>query len=162
MKSSKFEKYECKVARGVRYFETSQVLKLAEVKWGTFRHWVENDYIRPDIPAKGPGTTNGFTKENLFRILLFKKLIGVGLKRFIAAEIAYEVNLKWWADINSLKKPIYLLATGKVPPEKDKKNWRQCIKVDIAKNNKIDLSDFEVVIAMNLTKIAENIDARVV
>ena len=87
-------------------------------------------------------------------------MIGVGLNRFIAAKLANEVDLEWWADINYLKEPIYLLAVGKVPPKKDKENWRDSIEVKVALNNKIDLSDFEVVIAMNLNKIAENIDAR--
>jgi hypothetical protein len=167
MESTKFEKFEGKLVNGRLVYSTSQTLKIIEVNWATFRHWIEknadekNPYVRPDIPAEGPGTTNYFTKENLFRIALFKKLIGVGLKRFIASELANEVKLEWWADINYLKEPIYLLAVGKVPPKKDKENWRDSIEVKVALNNKIDLSDFEVVIAMNLNKIAENIDARV-
>ena len=162
MESTKFEKFESELVHGLSVYSTSKTLKIIGVPWGTFRHWVEkkNPYITPDIRAEGPGTTNYFTKENLFRIALFKKLIGVGLNRFIAAKLANEVDLEWWADINYLKEPIYLLAVGKVPPKKDKENWRDSIEVKVALNTKIDLSDFEVVIAMNLNKIAENIDAR--
>jgi hypothetical protein len=161
MDKKKFEKIESKVVRGLRVYSTPQVLKLFNFKWGAFRHWVKDGYVKPDIEAEGAGTVNYFTKENLFRIALFKKLSGFGLNRFLSSELSKEVDLEWWADINYLKEDIFLIARGEVPPIKDKEKWRDYLKVGVSLSKKIDLGEFEVTIAMNLNKIAENIDVKV-
>ena len=66
-------------------FSITEITKILDVKFETFRTWLKLRYISPTFPAPSQGKPATFTREDLYLIALFKNLIESGIKREIAA-----------------------------------------------------------------------------
>jgi hypothetical protein len=124
-----------------------------------FRQWLKLNYIKPHFKASGSGTLNYFTKYNLYTIGLFKKLIDLGLNRWISMKLAHYVDDKIWHDIHygGHHHPIYMFAYGKVDRTK---RWEDVMEISFTSTN-VELNDLEAAIVVNLSEIKKNIDKKI-
>jgi DNA-binding transcriptional MerR regulator len=86
-------------------FSTFDVLKIFKISRPRLREWMVRGFIKPTIPANGQGTKALFTKEDIYKIALFIRLIKVGFKRKQASELCCNIDFKLgvWADENLLQ-----------------------------------------------------------
>ena len=74
-------------------FYASDVTKITGVKRLRLHQWIEQGFLRPSIQeASGHGTRNIYSRADLYKIALFKKLVESGLQRKRVAEI---INTKF-------------------------------------------------------------------
>lgn len=67
-------------------FYIRHVTKITGVKRLRLHQWIERGYIKPSIQhGQKSGTPNLFSKEDLYRIELFKRLVGNGFSRELAS-----------------------------------------------------------------------------
>jgi hypothetical protein len=158
MKNKDTEKFKGRLFDGMLVFTTPQVLKIFDIKKPErFRQWLKLNYIKPHFKASGSGTLNYFTKYNLYTIGLFKKLIDLGLNRWISMKFAHEFNDRDWHDIHyDVPVPTYMFAYGKVDRTR---SWEDVMKVRYTTNVK--LQDVEAAIVVNLSEIKKNIDKKI-
>ena len=68
------------------YFTTKNIVTLGIPK-GRFREWLNSNFITPSIEkAAGPGTKSRFSRNDVYGIALFDKLLKNGLSREVASE----------------------------------------------------------------------------
>ena len=66
-------------------FQMSDVTKITKVKRDRLKMWLENGWIATSVQrASGKGSRNIFSKDDLYRIVLFKKLVESGIDRKFA------------------------------------------------------------------------------
>lgn len=69
-------------------FLLSDVIKILEIKESLLNQWINRGFIKASKPAYGSGTRNIFSIDDLCRIELFRELIGTGLTRSGASQVA--------------------------------------------------------------------------
>jgi len=159
MKNKDAETVEGKLLNGMLVFTRPQILKIFDIKKPErFRQWLKLNYIKPHFEASGSGTLNYFTKYNLYTIGLFKKLIDLGLNRWVSMKLSHEFDDMDWHEINYdvPNRPTYMFAYGKVDRAK---NWEDVMKVRYTTNVK--LQDVEAAIVVNLSEIKKSIDKKI-
>jgi hypothetical protein len=167
MKRKKFKKLESVTVDGRIVHPARHVLKLFDLEPERFRKWIEAGYIKPDVKAKGTGSTHYFLKEHLYVIGVFMKLVDAGLNRQISSEAAYSLKKGDWPDISFwFRKNCYMVMVGDVNPKKDR-NWKKKMAVYISDGPRLGLdtfkrkTDFELAVLVNLHKIASYVDSRI-
>jgi len=68
--------------------------KAFKIDHDRLREWIKYGYIEATVKANGVGTKNFFTAEDVFKILIFEKLIERGFTRKLAAKIIKDVSIK--------------------------------------------------------------------
>jgi hypothetical protein len=66
-------------------FTTFDIIKALGIPRERLQDWINRGFIKPTIPAEGKGTKAIFTRDDIYRIELFQKLIGMGLNRKTAS-----------------------------------------------------------------------------
>ena len=138
------------------------MLGFFKLKKEKFRQWLKNDFIRPDILAKGSGRKNYFNKESLYIIALFKRLFDIGLDRWLAELLAHELTHQDWNDSidDSGIDDIYMVVSGSLY-DCDVKNWKESLEITMAQTNKgVNLKGLEAGIFINLSEIKRNINSQ--
>jgi hypothetical protein len=75
-------------------FSTFQIKNLLEIDRNLLAQWLMRRYISPSVQrAKGPGTKNLFSINDLYNIRLFKQLVDTGIERD-EAKFYIDVNFK--------------------------------------------------------------------
>lgn len=75
------------LAPGQEVFESTVVREVLGVEKERLRKWVNGRFVTPGILlSPGPGTSNLFSKSDLYSIALFKHLVDFGLNRRISSE----------------------------------------------------------------------------
>ncbi|MBC8179712.1 MerR family transcriptional regulator [candidate division KSB1 bacterium] len=61
-------------------YTSTDIAKLG-IKRERLKEWMARGFIKPRVPAKGPGTKNLFSLSDLYLIKLFEYLVGRGFSR---------------------------------------------------------------------------------
>lgn len=166
MKRKKIKKSECSIFDGRIVHPTRHVLKLFDLDPERFRKWIEAGFIKPDIKARGTGSTNYFLKQHLYIIGVFTKMVEAGINRLISSEVAYYLDMETLAYISDLKDDFYLIVIGDVNPKKDR-DWKKNIKIFVKPSPELELtnlakkSGFEIAIIVNLYKVISYVDSNI-
>jgi DNA-binding transcriptional MerR regulator len=67
-------------------FSTFDVIKALKIPRERLRQWMNLGFITPTIAADGQGTKAIFTRQDAYRIELFRKLLEIGLQRKLAGQ----------------------------------------------------------------------------
>jgi hypothetical protein len=70
-------------------FTTFDIIKALGIPRERLQDWINRDFIKPTIPAEGRGTKAIFTRSDVYKIMLFQKLIGMGFNRINASTISW-------------------------------------------------------------------------
>lgn len=147
------------------FFSTREVLACLNLEGERFRKWIIDSNITPDIRASGTGRTHFFSRENIYAIAVFTKLVDMGLNRAIASEIAHYWGQKNWNYVATRDEDMYLIISGDVTPKKNRA-WRKNMKFTVNENpDKIIVQQgkglgFEIALVVNLYKVAKEVDSQ--
>ena len=79
-------------------FSTFDIIKALEIPRERLKDWMNKEFIRPSVPAKGQGTKAVFTLLDVYSVALFTQLITLfGVHRKFAAN--FVERFKWEATI---------------------------------------------------------------
>ncbi len=67
-------------------YSTIDIVKALNIPRERLKDWMTQGFIRPSLPATGIGTIAIFTRIDVYAVALFKKLLGRGFKRKVAAQ----------------------------------------------------------------------------
>jgi len=68
-------------------YSTLDIVKALDIPRERLRDWMVRGFIEPSLPALGKGTRAGFTRNDVYGIALFRKLVDSGFKRELASEL---------------------------------------------------------------------------
>jgi len=81
------------LAPGQEVFDSTVVREVLRVKKERLRKWVNGRFVTPGILlSPGPGTSNLFSRSDLYSIALFKHLVDFGLNRKISAKVSNRLS----------------------------------------------------------------------
>jgi hypothetical protein len=98
----------------VRYhFSTLDVVKILEIKREALREWIDRGFIIPSTTEKiSIGIKSLFNMRDLYKIQIFKELIGIGFSRKLAAKKINNIlnsNGKINIDLGDISKKVDLM-----------------------------------------------------
>jgi len=105
--------YDIKILRGfgMESFTTFEIEKKLGIPRNRLQQWIDRGFVTPSIEqASGHGTKNRFSRNDLYRMELFKRLAWYGLSRKEASE---------YSDISfeNVGQSKYLVVKREVPDE---------------------------------------------
>jgi len=86
-------------------FSTFDIVNALGIPFGRLREWINEGFIKPNIPAEGAGTKAIFTRDDVYGVALFKSLVEFGMKRKRAAEFV-EMGLQELPTRSSVKRHV--------------------------------------------------------
>ncbi len=69
------------------YFTTTDIVKGLQIPFGRLREWIVRGYVKPSVPAAGPGKAARFSIDDICRIHIFRIILEFGIPRERAARI---------------------------------------------------------------------------
>jgi DNA-binding transcriptional MerR regulator len=84
-------------------FSTLDIVKAFKIPRERLREWVNRGFVHPTIPSKGLGTKAIFSRSDIYLIILFQRLLSLGLKRAEAAQF-----LHFFKDLSNVSTIEYL------------------------------------------------------
>ena len=112
-----------KLLPGQETYSTTDILRILDIKKQRLRHWTSK-YVQPDIQvSSGSGVKSIFSIYQVYQISLFKKLIELGLNRWISGQFAQNIDHTQWEDFakGTFK---FMIIHGTMGPKKDRKKER--------------------------------------
>jgi DNA-binding transcriptional MerR regulator len=73
-------------------FTTFDIIKALKIPRERLREWMKLGFIKPTIAADGQGTKALFSRQDAYRVELFRRLIQIGLQRKLAAQFIESYN----------------------------------------------------------------------
>ena len=73
-------------------FTTFDIIKALEIPRERLREWMKLGFIKPTQEADGKGTKAIFTKQDCYRVELFRQLLQMGLQRKLASQFIESYN----------------------------------------------------------------------
>ena len=74
-----------------KVYTTSEVLKIFGVNRNTFQDLMDRGYVRPSIrKSQRQGDSNLFSRNDLYIIACYLRLVEMGFGRKLASELSYE------------------------------------------------------------------------
>lgn len=67
-------------------FSTFEIIKALNIPRERLREWMKLGFIKPTQAADGQGTRAIFTRQDAYRVELFRRLLQMGLQRKLAAQ----------------------------------------------------------------------------
>jgi len=150
------EQIEGRIINGLRVFTTTEVIAILNLKTERIRQWIKLKYVEPTISATGSGTKNYFSKIDIYKIAVFKKLVDSGVNRWIAKQITQEFSDEEWYHIKSGSYAEYLFIEVQAA---DRKSWKDSLKLYVSDRLPEEL-DWEIVIVLNFALITKKIESR--
>jgi len=134
-------------------FSTFDVLKVLDLKRERLRQWMNHKFIPTGSRVEwGSGSKVVFTKSDLYRTLLFKKLVDAGLNRAVASRYMNHVD---WSEVGADGyKFLFVIKYGK---SMDDERFVYLRKEESLRH----LKDEEQGLFINLAKIVEEIEIKV-
>lgn len=68
-------------------YKPSDICSALDIKQECFRQWLKKEYIKPTYPSTASGISALFTKEDAFKIEMFKTLVERGFSRQVASNM---------------------------------------------------------------------------
>ena len=76
-------------------YSTFKIARMLNTTRAAVQMWIDKDLIQPSLyAASGPGTKSLFSKNDIYRIFLFKLLQESGLRQSEAASISRKIDLE--------------------------------------------------------------------
>ena len=98
-------------------FLAADIEKITGVKRNRLQQWLERGYITPSIQvASGQGTRNIWSRNDLYTIALFKKIIESGLSRKVVSDFLSAGTIGG-DDVKGIYCLVYMRGGGKVKAE---------------------------------------------
>lgn len=95
-----------------RTFTTFEIVKILGVERNLLAQWLMRGYITPSIQrARGVGTKNIFSRNDLYNIRLFQQLVNTGIRRS-EAEMYIDINFQHISEAEADRK--YIVYTRKM------------------------------------------------
>jgi len=67
-------------------FSTFDLIKALKIPRERLREWMKRGYVHPTRKAEGQGDRASFTRENVYSVALFRRLVDFGFSRDLAGE----------------------------------------------------------------------------
>jgi hypothetical protein len=150
------EQFEGRIINGLRVFTSPEVEKILAVETERLRAWVK-EFIEPTIKSSTSGRKHYFSKIDIYKIAVFKKLVDSGVNRFIAKRIIEQFSDQEWFQIKSGSFAKYMFVEINV---KNRKSWKDSLKLYLSRNLPEKL-DWEIVIVINFDLITKSIKDKV-
>ena len=132
-------------------FTTFEIEKKLGIPRNRLQQWIDRGFVTPSEQARGHGTKNRFSRHDLYRIELFRRLAWYGLSRKESAE---------YSDISfeNVGQSKYLVVKREVPDE----NAICMIGTSeiVSSPPKIDFNVDMLVFVINLLLIQEKVDRK--
>lgn len=140
-------------------FSSSQVLRILSIRKERLRQWIKLGYVSPTVEPFGKRTRHVYTKVQLFGIALFKRLIDLGLNRWISSRLGFYWDLSDWAAIlNGHNGLMIVRGTG------DRTEPRSLDSIKIMRTDHFPMSfenEEEVILIVNLQQLAVRIEKQI-
>ena len=68
-------------ARIEKTFTISETAKILDMEQGRLREWVAGGFVTPAYPSGGQGRSHRFSKNDLYKVKLFQRLVEAGFTR---------------------------------------------------------------------------------
>ena len=75
-------------------FSSFEICKGLEINRPTLQDWLSRGFVKPAIEAKGRGTKNVFSIDNLYQIELFRQLVARGFNRMECSQWIQYLSLE--------------------------------------------------------------------
>ena len=135
-------------------YSTFDILRAMGLRIERIQDWINRGYVTPSIEtAHGQGTKNVFSKDDLYRIQLFKSLVTHGFLRKDAARYFKAVSL----DSQMLEGHDFLVLThkdGSFSVNAIRLNQQSAINLDEEPN-------CDEMLVLNLSKVREEVEAAI-
>jgi len=70
-------------------FSTLDIVKAFNIPRERLREWMNRGFVKPTVPSRGVGTRALFNRSDIYLIVLFQRLLGLGLKRTDASRFIH-------------------------------------------------------------------------
>jgi hypothetical protein len=114
-------------------YSTLDIVKALNIPRERLRDWMTRGFIKPSLPSTGKGTIAIFTKEDIYGIAIFGKLLEKGFKREVASEYTDIVVGRRLRDLNYILFKS-LIRDGKRVVDIEEHIGKSSLKVEIDKN----------------------------
>ncbi len=151
------ELIEGKIINRLRVFTSTETLEVLDLEAERLRQWIKLKFVEPTINATGSGTKNYFSKIDIYKVAVFKKLVDIGLNRWMAKQITKEFSDEEWYQIQSGSYAKYLFVAVQT---EDRKRWKDSMELYLSKSLPEEL-DWEIAIVLNFDLIAGKIKNRI-
>jgi hypothetical protein len=90
-------------------FSSFQICKGLKINRPTLQDWLSRGFIKPEIQAKGRGTKNAFSEDNLYQIELFRQLTVRGFSRIESSRWVRYLSLSSSVPLVDRENPFYFM-----------------------------------------------------
>ena len=89
-------------------FSSNHVAKALNIEPERLRQWIRLGFVTPNTPAKGQGSKGIFTRGDVYRVELFRRLLDLGIARSYAASLSqvYSVPRRYFVLGDDKGRPI--------------------------------------------------------
>jgi hypothetical protein len=87
-------------------YSTLEIVKALKIGRERLRDWMNRGYVKPSVEAKGQGTKAVFTRQDVYKVALFKLLVESGFKRGRAANSI--LGISDWAGVADVEYILFL------------------------------------------------------
>ena len=139
-------------------YTTIEIEELFGIPRGRSKEWITRGDIVPSRQkASGRGTKHLFSKNDLYLIILYQKLLDVGINRDMAARVIKRFFRDFGNFELMLKKKLRYLIFTKVAPSGEKPTLEYQLSMEIPKDIPITI---EYIVAINLKNVKEYVEKR--
>jgi hypothetical protein len=96
-------------------FSTFDIVKALVIPRERLREWMNRSYIRPATPTQGQGKKAVFTRQDVYSVQLFRRLVDFGIDRDIARHYVKFYQERMKTDNEQLK--YMVIRYGKLQPQ---------------------------------------------
>lgn len=152
-------------------FSTFDIQRINEIPRERLRDWLTKGFIKPTYEAQGKGTRASFTKNDLYCIEMFKRLLKAGIHRENAAKYYDDTRRVLNTETDYI--PAYIVlridsTTGNIEPEayplafEGADDMIISLKTGLVPGNTF-TADFEYdqIIIINFLKLRKQVDLRI-
>jgi len=128
-------------------FTTFDIAKILGIRRGTLQQWIDFGFVEPSVAkAKGRGTKNLFSAEDIFRIEIFRELYSAGFSQKLAGQTAKKI-------------PLVMVGSGDGLAYIERKSGKKVLRFAVPKNEPPNA--FSVRTFINLAKIKMDVETSI-
>ena len=139
-------------------YTTMEIEQLYGIPRARSKEWISRKYISPSYQtASGRGTRHLFTRNDLYVIVLYQKILELGISREMAGSFVQWFFFEYGDYTSMIEKDLRYLVITKVAPSGEEPEIHPQLLKEIPKDIPI---TFEYILAINLENIKENVDIK--
>ena len=141
---------------GQETYTTTDIQRILDIKKQRLRQWTKLGYVEPTTASTGSGVKSFFSKFQVYQISLFKKLVELGLNRWISAQFAQKLDFTEWQEVVRGNHK-FMVISGTVDRSKD---WEDSLSYVFVNEIPADLRDIELALVINLSEIVKDVNSK--